>query len=69
MKDYQTIRNKIKLVAIEGKMNVAKYRHILEENFSQDFRMDQRFTFQQDSNPKQTTKITKEWVQNKSDHF
>uniref|UniRef100_A0A8C1JBF2 Transposable element Tc1 transposase n=1 Tax=Cyprinus carpio TaxID=7962 RepID=A0A8C1JBF2_CYPCA len=40
-----------RLVAIEGKMNVAKYRDILDENLlqsAQDLRLGRRFTFQQD---------------------
>uniref|UniRef100_A0A8C9YFX9 Transposase n=1 Tax=Sander lucioperca TaxID=283035 RepID=A0A8C9YFX9_SANLU len=51
------------LVAIEGKMNAAKYRDILEENLiqsAQDLRLGRRFTFQQDNDPKHRAKITKE---------
>ncbi len=47
------------LVAIEGKMNAAKYRDILDENLlqsAQDFRLGRRFTFQQDNDPKHTAK-------------
>uniref|UniRef100_A0AAQ5ZFC8 PLAC domain-containing protein n=1 Tax=Amphiprion ocellaris TaxID=80972 RepID=A0AAQ5ZFC8_AMPOC len=58
-----------RLVAIEGKMNVVKYRDILEENLFQsalDLRLGRRFTFQQDNDPKHTAKITKEWLQNNS---
>ena len=58
-----------RLVAIEGKMNAAKYRDILEENLlqsAQDLRLGRRFTFQQDNDPKHTAKITKEWLRNKS---
>ncbi|KAL0163166.1 hypothetical protein M9458_042562, partial [Cirrhinus mrigala] len=57
------------LVAIEGKMNVAKYRDILDENLlqsAQDLRLGRRFTFQQDNDPKHTAKITKEWLHNNS---
>uniref|UniRef100_A0A7N8X1Z3 Tc1-like transposase DDE domain-containing protein n=1 Tax=Mastacembelus armatus TaxID=205130 RepID=A0A7N8X1Z3_9TELE len=57
------------LVAIEGKMNAAKYRDILEENLfqsAQDVRLGRRFTFQQDNDPKHTVKITKEWLRNNS---
>uniref|UniRef100_A0A9J7ZS84 Transposase Tc1-like domain-containing protein n=1 Tax=Cyprinus carpio carpio TaxID=630221 RepID=A0A9J7ZS84_CYPCA len=40
-----------RLVAIEGKMNAAKYRDILDKNLlqsAQDLRLGRRFTFQQD---------------------
>jgi hypothetical protein len=43
-----------RLVRIEGKMNVTKYRQILDENLlqsSQDLRLGRRFTFQQDNAP------------------
>ncbi|XDV15071.1 hypothetical protein PO909_015214 [Leuciscus waleckii] len=56
-----------RLVAIEGKMNAAMYRDILDENLLQsalDLRLGRRFTFQQD--PKHTAKITKEWLHNNS---
>ncbi len=58
-----------RLVAIEGKMNAAKYRDILDENLlqsDQDLRLGRRFTFQQDNDPKHTAKITKEWLHNNS---
>ncbi|CAM4721734.1 unnamed protein product [Leuciscus chuanchicus] len=58
-----------RLVAIEGKMNVAKYRDILDEKLLQsalDLRLGRRFTFQQDNDPKHTAKITKEWLHNNS---
>ncbi|CAJ0940636.1 unnamed protein product [Ranitomeya imitator] len=50
-------------------MNVVKYRDILDENLFQsalDLRFGRMFTFQQDSDPKHTAKITKEWLQNNS---
>ncbi len=56
-----------RLVAIEGKMNAAKYRDILDENLlqsAQDLRLGRRFTFQQDNDPKHTAEITKEWLHN-----
>ena len=43
-----------RLVATEVKMNVAKYRDILEENLFQsamELRLGRRFTFQQDNDP------------------
>jgi hypothetical protein len=54
------------LVRIEGKVNGAKYRGILYENLlksAQDLRLGQRFTFQQDNNPKHTAKTTQELLQ------
>ena len=54
-----------RLVAIEGKMNAAKYRDILEENLFQSA-LGRRFTFQQDTDSKHTAKITKEWLWNNS---
>ncbi|CDQ68369.1 unnamed protein product [Oncorhynchus mykiss] len=44
-----------RLVRIEAKMNETKHREILDENLlqsAQDFRLGQRFTFQQDNDPK-----------------
>ncbi len=48
-----------RLVAIEGKMNAAKYSDILDENLlqsAQDLRLGRRFTLQQDNDPKQQLK-------------
>ncbi|KAK3545509.1 hypothetical protein QTP70_007767 [Hemibagrus guttatus] len=45
-----------RLVRIEGKMNAAMYRDILDENLLQsalDLRLGQRFIFQQDNDPDQ----------------
>jgi hypothetical protein len=50
-------------------MNGAKYREILDEHLlqgAQDYRLGQMFTFQQDNNPKHTTKTTQEWLRDKS---
>ena len=58
-----------RLVAIEGKMNAAKYRDIREENLlqsAQDLRQGRLFSFQQDNDPKHTVKITKERLRNNS---
>ena len=52
-----------RLVRIEGTMNGAKYGQILEENLLQsakDLILRQRFTFQQDNDPKHTAKATLE---------
>ena len=57
-----------KLVKIEGVMNGAKYREIVEETVFQsarDSRLGQRFTFQQDNDPKHTAKATLEWFKGK----
>ncbi|KAI3353641.1 hypothetical protein L3Q82_004894 [Scortum barcoo] len=58
-----------RLVRIEGNMNAAMYRDILDENLLQsalDLRLGRRFIFQQDNDPKHTAKITKEWLQDNS---
>ena len=58
-----------RLVRIEGKMNGAKYREILDEillQSAQDLRLGQRFIFQQDNEPKHTAKTTLNWLWNKS---
>ena len=50
-------------------MNGAKYRKILVENLlqsTQDLRLGQRFTFQQDNDHKHTAKTTQEWLRDKS---
>ena len=52
-------------VRIEGKINGAKYREILDENLvqsTQDLRLGQRFTVQQDNYPKHTAKTMQEWL-------
>ncbi|MBN3274862.1 TCB1 transposase, partial [Polyodon spathula] len=57
-----------KLVKIEGKMDAAKYREILEENLLKSTRglgLGRRFIFQQDNDPKHTPKATLEWLKNK----
>ena len=58
-----------RLVRIEGKMNRAKYREILDENLlqsTQDLRLGRRCTFQQDNCPKHTAKTMQDWLRNKS---
>ena len=58
-----------RLVKIEGKMNGAKYRDILDENLlqsTQDLRLGQMFTFQQDNDPKHTAKTMQDWLRGMS---
>ena len=57
-----------KLVRIEGMIDGAKYREILERNMfqsSRDLRLGRRFTFKQDNDPEHTTKATLEWFKGK----
>jgi hypothetical protein len=57
-----------KLVRIEGMMDGAKYKDILEGNLfqsSRDLRLGRRFNFQQDNDPKHTAKATLEWFTGK----
>ena len=55
-----------RLVRIEGNMNGAKYREILDENLLQSAQTWKRFTFQQDNDPKHTAKTTQEWLRDNS---
>jgi hypothetical protein len=55
-----------RLVKIEGKLNGAKYREILDENLLQSTQDLRLFTFQQDNDPKHTAKKTQEWLWDKS---
>ena len=57
------------LVRVDGKLNGAKYRDILHENFgqsAQDLTLGQRFTFQQNNYPKHTDKTAQEWLRDNS---
>ena len=61
-----------KLVWVDGKMDGAKYRTILEENLlesAKDLRLGRRFTFQQDNKPKHTARATMEWFKSKHIHM
>ena len=58
-----------RLVRIEGKMNKANYREILDENLlqrAQDLRLGRKFTFQQENDTKHTAKTMQEWLRDKS---
>uniref|UniRef100_A0A8K9XU40 Tc1-like transposase DDE domain-containing protein n=1 Tax=Oncorhynchus mykiss TaxID=8022 RepID=A0A8K9XU40_ONCMY len=60
-----------KMVKIDGKMDGAKYRTILEENpmeSAKDLRLGRRFVFQQDNDAKHKAKSTMEWFKNKHIH-
>ena len=58
-----------RLVRIKGNMNGAMYREIIDKNLlqsAQDLRLGQRFTFQQDNDPKHSAKTMQKWLQDKS---
>jgi hypothetical protein len=58
-----------RLVRIEGKMNRAEYREILDETCSRVLRTSdwrRRFTFQQDNDTKHTAQTMQEWFWDKS---
>ena len=58
----------VKLVRIEGRMDGAKYRQILEENLfesAKTLKLGRKFTFQQDNDPKHIAKATLEWLNKK----
>ena len=58
-----------RLDRIEGKMNGAKYREILDENLLQsakDLRLGRKFTFQQYKDSRHTAKTKQEWLRDKS---
>ena len=50
--------------------NGAKYKEIHDENLLHsavtDLRLERRFTFQEENNPKHIAKTTQEWLQDKS---
>ena len=58
-----------KLYRVEGKMNSIKYQEILGENVMPSVRklkLGRHWTFQQDNDPKHTSKSTKAWFQQRS---
>lgn len=53
------------LIRIEGIMNSQKYIDILDKNLrksAKSLKLGVKFTFQQDNDPKHTSKVTKEWM-------
>ena len=57
-----------KLVRIDGAMDGAKYRRILDENMfesAMNLKLGKRFTFQQDNDSKHKAKATLEWLNKK----
>lgn len=53
-----------KLFRVDGKMDGAKYRAILEDNLleaAKDLNLGRRFTFRQDTDPKHTARTTMEF--------
>ena len=61
-----SVARTVRLVRIEGKMNGAKHRAILDENLlqsAQDPGLVRRFTFQLEENaPNHIAKTTQEWL-------
>ena len=54
-----------RLVRVEGRLIGAKFRDTLNEKLvksTQELRLGQRFTFQQDNEPKHTAKTTQDWL-------
>ncbi len=54
-----------RLVRVEGKLNGALYRDILNENLFHSA-LDRRALFQQDNDPKHTAKAMQEWIRDNS---
>ena len=55
-----------KLQRVQGTMNSLQYQEILDENVMQsvtNLRLGRRWTFQQDNDPKHTSKSTRAWLQ------
>uniref|UniRef100_A0A8C5PDE5 Transposase n=1 Tax=Leptobrachium leishanense TaxID=445787 RepID=A0A8C5PDE5_9ANUR len=58
-----------KLQRVQGTMNSLQYQEILDDNVMQsvtNLRLGRRWTFQQDNDPKHTSKSTRAWLQIKS---
>ena len=56
------------LVRVEGSMDRAKYRRIIEENLlesTMNLKLGRRFTFQEDNDQKHKAKATLEWLNKK----
>jgi len=57
-----------KLARIEGTMDGAKYRRIVDENLlesAMNLKLGRRFTFQQDNDPKHKAKAALKWLNKK----
>uniref|UniRef100_A0A8C5MWR5 Tc1-like transposase DDE domain-containing protein n=1 Tax=Leptobrachium leishanense TaxID=445787 RepID=A0A8C5MWR5_9ANUR len=55
-----------KLQRVQGTMNSLQYQEILDDNVMQsvtNLRLGRRWTFQQDNDPKHTSKFTRAWLQ------
>uniref|UniRef100_A0A8C5PKC7 Uncharacterized protein n=1 Tax=Leptobrachium leishanense TaxID=445787 RepID=A0A8C5PKC7_9ANUR len=55
-----------KLQCVQGTMNSLQYQEILDDNVMQsvtNLRLGRRWTFQQDNDPKHTSKSTRAWLQ------
>uniref|UniRef100_A0A8C5LR19 Tc1-like transposase DDE domain-containing protein n=1 Tax=Leptobrachium leishanense TaxID=445787 RepID=A0A8C5LR19_9ANUR len=55
-----------KLQRVQGTMNSLQYQEILDDNVMQsvtNLRLGRRWTFQQDNDPKHTSKSTRAWLQ------
>ena len=60
-----------KLVRVDGKVDGAKYRAILEEillEAAKHLRLGRRFIFQQDNDPEHKARATMEWLRSKNIH-
>uniref|UniRef100_A0A8C5PAN1 Tc1-like transposase DDE domain-containing protein n=1 Tax=Leptobrachium leishanense TaxID=445787 RepID=A0A8C5PAN1_9ANUR len=58
-----------KLQRVQGTMNSLQYQEILDDNVMQSvtkLRLGRRWTFQQDNDPKHTSKSTRAWLKNKA---
>uniref|UniRef100_A0A8C5MM85 Transposase n=1 Tax=Leptobrachium leishanense TaxID=445787 RepID=A0A8C5MM85_9ANUR len=62
----QRVQGTGKLQRVQGTMNSLQYQEILDDNVMQsvtNLRLGRRWTFQQDNDPKHTSKSTRAWLQ------